>query len=197
MLSSALFSLNFFLSMSSIFCIPQVPKMRSLALPWIARLAFLLCVLVWVAESQNDLPHVALGTQQTCIAALGLLLCWGGNWSGQLGSGSTSPIGTMPNEISSMDFLTFATTLGTVTSVSTGSHITCALFDSGRVACFGLGSEGSPGLDSPDRVGCGGSCLSIIQLTGIGFADPTVLVTAIASGGGHNCAIFSNGKIRW
>ena len=115
---------------------------------------------------------------------------------GRLGTGSTADLGDAPNEMSLIGPISFAPSLGKVTSVSAGQDHSCALMETGKVVCFGRGDSGPLGIGSFSFVGCGGSCLSTVDLNGIAFKD-TFLVTAISSGQSHNCAIFTNGKVRW
>jgi alpha-tubulin suppressor-like RCC1 family protein len=137
---------------------------------------------------------VAVGSYHTCLGSGGQMRCWGMGLYGQLGTGSTANLGDAPNEMSLIGRIAFAPSLGKVTSVSAGEMHTCAFMDTGKVVCFGIGAL--LGIGSYSWVGCGGSCLSTVDLSGITFKD-TFLVTAISSGGNHNCALFSNGKVRW
>jgi alpha-tubulin suppressor-like RCC1 family protein len=70
-----------------------------------------------------------------------------------------------------------------VTSVAAGDTHTCALRESGEVACWGSNSRGQlgdgTGQDSPEPV------------TVTGIAD----AVAIASGAHHSCAVFASGKV--
>jgi hypothetical protein len=141
----------------------------------------------------GDSTVFAVGALHTCFNDSGQMKCWGYGVAGQLGTGSTSS-GISPNQITA---ISFASSLGKVTNVRAGTQHSCALFDSGKLVCFGINLDGSLGIGSQTYAGCGGSCLSTIQLTGIGFADPTVLVSAVSPGGYHSCALFTNGKVRW
>ncbi len=150
-------------------------------------------VSVCFGQSNNVL---AVGSSHTCFGSAGQMRCWGWGSLGQLGTGSITNLGDGPNEMSLIGPIPFAPSLGRVTSVNAGYSHSCALMETGKVVCFGHGSNGWLGIGSTSYVGCGGSCLSTVDLSGIAFGD-TFLVTAVSSGESHNCALFTNGKVRW
>jgi alpha-tubulin suppressor-like RCC1 family protein len=154
-----------------------------------------LSALVSVCFGQrNDV--VAVGYQHTCFVAAGQMRCWGWGEYGQLGTGSTADLGAAPDQMSLIGPIAFASSLGKVTSVSTSYYHSCALMETGKVVCFGEGGYGQLGIGSGASAGRGGTFLSTVNLSGIVFKD-TFLVTAISSGSQHNCALFTNGKVRW
>lgn len=140
---------------------------------------------------------IAVGEAHTCFGAVGQVRCWGRGSEGQIGTGSSSDMGSSPNQVSSLGPISFAPSLGKITSLSTGYRHTCALFLQGRIVCFGLNNYGQLGIGNTSSVGCGPVCLSITNINGLGFQNPTFTVKAVSSGGWHNCALFSNGKVRW
>ncbi len=139
---------------------------------------------------------VAVGEFNTCFGAAGQMRCWGWGLDGQLGSGSTANLGDAPNDMGLIEAISFAPSLGKVTSVSAGVFHSCALMETGKVVCFGNGGTGRLGIGNSANVGCGGSCLSTVNLSGIAFGD-TFLATSVSCGSAHNCALFANGKVRW
>ncbi len=146
---------------------------------------------VCFCQSNNVL---AVANHHTCFGAVGQMRCWGRGDRGQLGTGSIANLGDAPNQMSLIGPISFAPSLGKVTSVGAGQVRSCALMETGKVVCFGNG--GYLGIGGPSSVGCGGACLSTVNLIGIAFKD-TFLVTAISSGAEHNCTLFTNGKVRW
>lgn len=154
-------------------------------------------MMICACSSQAPRAVVTVSTDFTCYLAVGQMRCWGWGVNGFLGSGSTAEVGSAPNQMSVIQPIHFAPSLGKATYASTGSSHTCVLFETGKLACFGIYMFGNLGTGTVANVGCGGSCLSTIQLSGIDFPEPTVLVTFIAAGSYHNCAIFANGKVRW
>ena len=95
-----------------------------------------------------DLSNVtafASGRLHTCAVALGgRLFCWGNNDDGQLGSGPTTGPVPFPVEVRGSSFLSEAR------SVGSGSFHTCAIFDEGRLACWGRGDHGELGNDDSE-----------------------------------------------
>lgn len=150
-----------------------------------------------VSIGQMENAVISVGASHTCISALGNMLCWGGNYSGQLGAGSRVDFGTSSDHMSTLRPVSFQPTLGKVTFVSAGAISSCAVFETGRIVCFGNNDHGQLGIGNNSWAGCGGSCLSIIQLAGIYFADPTVAATSVSSSEYHNCALFTNKRLRW
>ena len=61
------------------------------------------------------------------LLATGGVRCWGANWSGQLGDGTTEGRFTPPA----------TDVLGDVQSIATGKSHTCALLKTGGVRCWG------------------------------------------------------------
>jgi Regulator of chromosome condensation (RCC1) repeat len=81
---------------------------------------------------------IAAGGEHTCaLTSGGALKCWGGNYNGQLGDGSSN-IHHTPVEISG--FASHAT------AIATGSAYACALAGAGRVKCWGIDDYGQLGL---------------------------------------------------
>lgn len=162
-----------------------------------SRLLVLVSCCAISCSSQNQDSAIGVAEFHTCFSFSGEVRCWGQGQHGRLGTGSTSLVGAAADQMSVIVPIPFSLMLGKVTYVSIGNIHSCALFDSGRIACFGDGSSGRLGLGNSAQVGCGGSCLSTVQLIGIEFGDPTVLATAVSSGSHHSCALFTNGKVRW
>jgi hypothetical protein len=154
-------------------------------------------VSVCFGQSNNVL---AVGEGHTCFVAVGQMRCWGWGRYGQLGTGSTANLGDAL-QMSLLGPISFAPSLGKVTSVSAGRCHSCALMETGKVVCFGssafvFNNYGQLGIGNNGRVGCGLACLSTVDLSGISFGD-TYFATAVSSSGDHNCALFANGKVRW
>jgi len=75
-----------------------------------------------------DAVELAIGTNHSCARRSGgEVVCWGANFSGQLGDGTTAPRGT-PTRV---------TGLGAAVDVAAGPAHSCARVASGEVFCWG------------------------------------------------------------
>jgi len=120
--------------------------------------------------------QVAAGAHHTCaLTSRGGVLCWGGNWFGQLGDGSTVSR-TTPAPVSGLG--------QGVVSISSGWWFTCALTSAGSVFCWGDNIYG--------QLGNGGVTSSLVpgQVLGLGSG-----VTGIYSGGWHQCAVWRSASV--
>lgn len=92
--------------------------------------------------------HAAAGANHTCaLTTTGLVHCWGGNLSGQLGDGSTDDRGAPV----AMTGVSGAIGVAVGGLSADGRGHTCALLDGGAVRCVGdgmLGQTGDPDLAS-------------------------------------------------
>ena len=116
------------------------------------------------------------GALHTCLGVNdGSLFCWGYNAYGQLGNGgngnSNSPVGV---PLSAEQFLS---------SVQVGLFHSCALFDSGGVACWGDNSNGQLGDGSQS----GSTVPAIVSLS--------ENATSVSAGQRHSCAILVDASL--
>jgi len=123
---------------------------------------------------------ISSGIGHTCaILDDGSVSCWGWNYFGQLGDGTTVNR-TTPTQTSSLG------TGRTAVAISSGSLHTCAILDDGSVSCWGnnngghLGDGTTTGRNTPT------------QTSSLGTNRTAV---AISSGGYHTCAILDNGTV--
>jgi len=90
---------------------------------------------------------IAAGERHTCaIGADEIISCWGDNKYGQLGAAVTDLIVRHPAKVSPSPFLRRAKSIGS------GSFHTCAIFDEGKLACWGLGDLGQLGNNDTENV---------------------------------------------
>ena len=121
---------------------------------------------------------VSAGQDHACaISTSGNVYCWGGNASGQLGTGNTSPQ-TTPALVS-VPGVSFA-------SVSAAAQFTCALTTgtNATVYCWGLNSTGQ--LGQANNVGTTIPSPTPVQVQGGPFR-------AVSATQGHACGILSGG----
>lgn len=142
--------------------------------------------------------QIAAGYAHTCaLLEDETVRCWGLNDSGQLGIGSTFERGNAALEMGSfLDNADIRTGYGPPIAIDAGSTHTCVLFEAGRVTCWGGNADGQLALGHPYDIGdaSGEMGLSILPIDFGSTFDP---VTAIASGGFHNCALGATGVKCW
>src|SRR5947208_3226215 len=118
-------------------------------------------------------PTITAGSAHTCmLAASGVASCWGSNFSGELGNGST--IGSVrPVPVSGG--ITF-------TTIAAGQSYTCGLHPAGAAYCWGLNGQGQLGNGTAPNP----SAVPIAVSDGLTF-------TGITAGGDHTCAVTMSG----
>ncbi len=134
-----------------------------------------------VVEGVQEVRGVALGAFHTCaIVGEGRVMCWGANFSGQLGLGFQSDSIVPPSEIPE---------LSGVVGISAGASHTCAFDAEGRVYCWGGNNDAQLGYgeDDPQCDGCQSSPRRLVR---------PVDVVQIVSGGGHTCALQRSGEVQ-
>ena len=135
----------------------------------------------------------------------GSLVCWGDNYSGQLGVGSTSSVlaasGEMGDNLIPVDLGTDAdgATL-TAKSVSCGYRHTCAVLSDGSLKCWGDNWYGQLGLGSGlqtfgSQTGEMGDNLPAVDL-GTDADGATLTANSVACAGFHTCAVLSDGSLK-
>ena len=135
-------------------------------------------------DRPQDVPGLTSGIQMVAeaqshrcaLTVAGGVLCWGSNFYGQLGDGSTTGRES-PAPVTGLS--------SGVTWLSAGQSHTCALMAIGAVKCWGQNTSG--------QLGDGGSANSMVPID-----VPSLLtgVTAIASGTTSNCAIVTGGALK-
>jgi len=125
----------------------------------------------------QDVVAIAAGSWHTCaLTTGGGVKCWGYNWAGQLGDGTTTDRSTP------VDVVGLAS--GAV-AIAAGYGHTCALTTGGGVKCWGNNAVG--------QLGDGTTTWRTTPVDVVGLASG---VAAIAAGSWHTCALVSGGGVR-
>ncbi|MFO0761638.1 MAG: hypothetical protein U0359_34670 [Byssovorax sp.] len=94
--------------------------------------------------------QIAAGRDHTCVVTVqGKVRCWGQGAHGELGHGDTETIGDDEPPSAAGDV---SLPEGAVQVVA-GDSFTCALLESGKVSCWGLGEDGRLGLGNQRTIG--------------------------------------------
>jgi alpha-tubulin suppressor-like RCC1 family protein len=130
-----------------------------------------------VAGLGGGAAAISAGNAVTCaVTTAASAKCWGANFNGQVGDGTTV-IRNKPVDVSGLS--------DGVTAISTGDGSSCALTTAGGVMCWGNNCCGQLGDGtSIDRH-------SPVQVSGLASG-----VTAIAANGGYTCALTSSGGVK-
>jgi len=133
---------------------------------------------------------IAAGNRHTCaLLSNGTVKCWGYNWKGELGDGSTTARTSPVNvRTSSAD----ASNLTGVTAITASQYHTCALLSSGTVKCWGYNGYGQLGDGSQTDI----NYSPVNVRTSSADASNLTGVTAIATSQYHTCALISGGTMK-
>ncbi len=125
----------------------------------------------------SDVAAITAGASHSCArTTAGAVLCWGDNYYGQLGDGSTTHR-TTPVAVSGLG--------SGVAAIAAGSGHTCALTTAGAAHCWGYNTNGQLGDSSTTRR------TTPVAVLGLGSG-----VAAIVAGGSHSCARTTAGAVR-
>jgi cysteine-rich repeat protein len=125
----------------------------------------------------HDVAAIAAGEYHTCaLLEAGGVKCWGANYFGQVGDGTTTER-HRPVDVSGIS--------SAVTALTAGSEHNCVIVSSGGVKCWGGSWYGT--------LGNGTSGPGIYSATPVNVTGLSSGVVYVASGVYHTCAILSSG----
>jgi len=136
------------------------------------------------ASTPTARQSVSAGWFHSCaIKGDGTVWCWGSNWAGQVGDGSTTSSNVPVQVGTSTDWV----------SVASGDTHTCAMNTSGGIWCWGYNHYGQLGIGSYDGGGDG-------SWTGDSRTTPSEVVGSLtwillSGGDNHYCAITSGAEL--
>ncbi len=117
------------------------------------------------------------GLSHTCaLTTAGGVKCWGANWAGQLGDGTTTPR-SMPVDVVGLGS-------GAV-AIATGYAHTCVVTTAGGVKCWGENFHGQLGDGTTTE-----------RWTPVDVMELATGAAAIAAGGSHTCALLTAGGVK-
>ena len=132
---------------------------------------------VGVTGLDSGVAAIAAGYGHTCaLTDASKVLCWGGNWSGQLGDANPPNPSTAPVAVTGLS--------GGVAAVSAGGSHTCALTDAGGVLCWGNNEYGQLGDGTMSHRS------TPVAETGLDSG-----MAAVAAGERHTCALTDAGGV--
>jgi alpha-tubulin suppressor-like RCC1 family protein len=145
------------------------------------------------ASSLSGAVAIDGGDAHTCaLLSDGTARCWGWNDFGQIGDNTTTDRHT-PVAVCAGGVAGCASTLSSAVAIAAGGTHACALLSDGTARCWGdnhnggLGDGTTTDRHTPVAVCAGGVAGCASTLSG---------AVAIAAGGGHTCALLSDGMAR-
>jgi alpha-tubulin suppressor-like RCC1 family protein len=129
---------------------------------------------------------IAAGSGHTCaVLGDGSAKCWGTNFSGQLGNGTTDSA-SEPVAVTDLDG-TWPDR--TALSISAGASQSCAVLADGSAKCWGSNTSGRLGRGTDE------DSLVPVLVSGLTGGTPATTVRSIATAVLHTCAVLGTGAV--
>ncbi len=116
---------------------------------------------------------VANNYSACAVVVDGTIKCWGYNWRGELGNGTTVDSSTPVSAIG----------VNSALAVSTNNSRTCAVLFDGTMKCWGYNANGELGNGSTTDVS--------VPVSVVGISN----ATAVSIGESHTCALLADGRV--
>ena len=124
--------------------------------------------------------QISAGANHTCaVVAGGAAKCWGSNFAGSLGDGTTTGYSSVPVGVVGVTG---------ATQISAGSGHSCAVVAGGAVKCWGCNALGELGNGTTSTWESGSNVP--VDVVGVSGA------TQISAGGRHTCALVAGGAAK-
>lgn len=139
----------------------------------------------------GTVTQISAGLGHACaLLTTGSVRCWGAGGNGQLGHNNTALVGDTPGTsiINAGD----VPVGNSVQQIAAGRLHTCALLVNGAVRCWGDNPSGQLGYNHTNPVATNAGNSIVI----IGDVPVGGIVTQIATGDFHTCALLTNGAVR-
>ncbi len=137
----------------------------------------------------DPVQQLVAGNNHTCaLLSSGLIYCWGDNQFGQLGYNRTDNLGD-GEPVTSFGYVTLG---DLATRIAAGGDHTCAILQSGALRCWGRNNFGQLGHGNTANIGDNESVFSAGNVD----LGSGVIVTDLALGDSHTCALLSTGAVR-
>jgi alpha-tubulin suppressor-like RCC1 family protein len=141
------------------------------------------------------IKNMFIGVFHNCVVFEdGRLKCWGYSDFGQLGYGDLNNRGDQPNEMgANLPFVDLGAGQKVV-KMSGGYEHSCALFENGKIKCWGRSQFGQTGYGQSENIGDQpGEMGDKLPFVDLGTREKAV---DLATGNNFSCALFENGKIK-
>jgi alpha-tubulin suppressor-like RCC1 family protein len=137
--------------------------------------------------------QITSGNDHTCARfADGRVKCWGRNLYGSLGIGNLVGRGDHPNEMgANLPYVDLGTGIQ-AQSIVAGDYHTCAILTDGSIKCWG--AFAGLGLETGGNRGDGSNEMGdLLPTVNLGAG---AVVTRVAPGAGHTCAVLQGGALK-